>query len=117
MSINTTYSCDKSSWIEYTSCNEDYYRILIDNSQSSDEVFIDNVFVELKDGRFYGIDQFCVTNSNVTDLCYTEVLCIGNNETDCGPGRVMIDLDMNFPNQYIINGSSLFTDVTQIIDI
>lgn len=113
--------------------------MMIDNSESNDNVIIDNLFVELEDVSFYGIDRFCIIYSNKTGAkynetwtpneviyvsydtecpassnnhIYSEVLCIGNKSDNCGPAKVMLDLDISSPNEYINDG--LLMDATNV---
>ena len=137
-SADTEYSCNDNSWTDlgYRCNNDNDYKILIDNSASADGVVIDKLFIKLLDGTYYGIDQFCIADASVTgpqydypswnagdynsncpsttnsDHLYVKILCIDNEASDCGPGKVMMEFDINSPNQYISN--ALFIDGTDI---
>ena len=57
------------------------YKMVINNSGSDNGIVIDNLFVRLINDTYYGIDQFCITDTNITDSPYDDISFIHDEAT------------------------------------
>eukprot|EP01084_Bolivina_argentea_P059692 109041_1 len=118
-----SYQCDSSTWFVISKTNPcSEYKMMIDNSDTADEVFISRMFVNMNDNTFYGIHGWCLYNypdpsnwfyywyANYYQYDYgcpsqveeTPMICI-DNEDQCLPGKQIGYFNETIPNVNIVD--------------
>ena len=121
----TNFGCDNTTWTASYSPNNctSNPKMMIEND-NSDSVWADRVYINLRNGTFYGIDGICIYppytnfvgdkygeflgNSDSLSHCgantiYSWIVGVDYQDNDWGPPQQIIEFDTTRPNQYINN--------------
>ena len=117
MSSHTQYDCSAETWtVIESACNDGTsdYKLMIDNSDSDDGVWIDTAFMNIG-STTYTIDAWCIPDGEepVNSLQYSpddcndgytayDSQCVDNDYSGgtyaCAPERILLHFDMDNPN-------------------